>query len=264
MIETSSHGTSYQLHGPENHPVVALVHGLGLSQETWNGHAPELAKNYRVLTYDLFGHSDSIAPPTLPSVTLFSDQLRDLMDELNIYKAAIVGFSLGGMINRRFAMDYPDRASALVVLNSPHDRGEKAQKLVEQQAADSDAGGVGATLDAAIMRWFTQAFRENHPGVIQKVRDRLMANDPHIYAQCRSVLAHGVKELIRPDPPISHPTLVMTCEHDSGSTPKMSYDIAAEIEGAETMIVSDLQHMGLVERPELFTTPILEFLNKHL
>ena len=153
MIETSSHGTSYQLHGPENHPVVALVHGLGLSQETWNGHAPELAKNYRVLTYDLFGHSDSIAPPTLPSVTLFSDQLRDLMDELNIYKAAIVCFSLGGMINRRFARDYPDRASALVVLNSPHDRGEKAQKLVEQQAADSDAGGVGATLNTAFDRY---------------------------------------------------------------------------------------------------------------
>jgi alpha-beta hydrolase superfamily lysophospholipase len=39
-------------------------------------------------------------------------------------RAALVWFSLGGMINRRCAMDHPDRVSALVILNSPHERGE--------------------------------------------------------------------------------------------------------------------------------------------
>jgi pimeloyl-ACP methyl ester carboxylesterase len=77
------------------------------------------------------------------------------------------------------------------------------------------------------------------------------------------VLAAGVTELIRPVPPITHPTLVMTCENDTGSTPAMSHAIASEIAGAETIIVPGLQHLGLLERPELFTGPTKDFLARH-
>ncbi len=263
MQRTARNGTVYEMHGPADRPVVALVHGLGLTRETWNGLLPDLGERFRILNYDLFGHGQSAPPPSTPSVRLFSGQLRELMDELAIERVAIVGFSLGGMINRRFAMDYPDRVSSLVILNSPHDRGEEAQKLVEQRAADSGSGGPDATLDATIERWFTGKFRREHPETINQVRSWVLANDPQTYAQCRMVLAHGVRELIRPEPPITHPALVMTCENDSGSTPKMSHDIASEIEGAQTIIVPQLQHMGLVEQPGLFTEPILDFLNKH-
>ena len=54
----------------------------------------------------------------------------------------------------------------------------------------------------------------------------------------------------------------MTCENDSGSTPAMSHAIAAEIAGAEVQIVPTLQHLGLMEQPDLFSGPILEFLKK--
>jgi pimeloyl-ACP methyl ester carboxylesterase len=85
-----------------------------------------------------------------------------------------------------------------------------------------------------------------------------------IYTQCRQVLANGVVELIRPTPPIVQPTLVMTAENDSGSTPAMSHAIAAEITGAQTIIVPALQHMALVEAPSQFTEPVLRFLDEAL
>jgi len=88
-----------------------------------------------------------------------------------------------------------------------------------------------------------------------------MANDHAIYAQCRRVLANGVVELIRPKPAITLPSLIITCENDSGSTPAMSQAIGSEIADSKVIIVPKLQHMGLVERPELFTQPILSFLN---
>ncbi len=74
----------------------------------------------------------------------------------------------------------------------------------------------------------------------------------------------GVVELIRPDPPIRHPTLVMTAENDSGSTPAMTRAIAAEIPGAETVIVPHRQHMALAEEPARFTGPLLRFLDQEL
>ncbi len=264
MKQTSSNGTVYSLTGKKNAPVIVLIHGLGLTRDTWASHLSDYEKDYTVLNYDLYGHGESAAPPEVPRLTTFSEQLRELMDELAIDKAALIGFSLGGMINRRFAMDHPTRVTALGILNSPHERGDEAQKLVEERASQSDAGGPGATIEATLVRWFTPRFLETRKPMLQMIKDWVMANDHAIYAQCRMVLANGVVELIRPEPPITTPSLVISCENDSGSTPAMSQAIASEIADAEVVIIAKLQHMGLVERPELFTQPILKFLNARL
>lgn len=260
-MEKARNGTAWSLQGPEGAPVVALIHGLGLTHNTWQWHLPALMSRYRVLNYDLYGHGDSTAPPRKLDLTLFSEQLRGLMDELGIARAALVGFSLGGMINRRFALDHPNRTLALGILNSPHERGEEAQRKVEARAMDSAAGGPGANLDETIDRWFTSGFQEREPGIIEDIRRWVLANDPEHYASARRVLAFGVTELIRPAIPIRCPALVITATNDSGSTPAMTHAIAAEIPGAKSLIVPELQHMALVEDPAAFTGPLLDFLS---
>jgi (E)-2-((N-methylformamido)methylene)succinate hydrolase len=259
-LPRSKTGTSYDLTGPIGAPVLVLVHGLGLTRATWAAFVPALAQDYRVLAYDLPGHGDSALPQEVPSLTMLSAHLLALLDDLQIARATIIGFSLGGMINRRFAMDHPGRVTALVVLNSPHERTPQAQRLVEDRAARTGEGGPAATIDSTLARWFTPHFLQDAPDVVAKVRDLVLANDPDNYTRHRQVLAAGVVELIRPMPPITAPTLVMTCEHDSGSTPGMTHAIASEVNGAETVIVPGLQHLGLIEQPDLFIQTILQFL----
>lgn len=264
-MAVSETGTAYDLSGPEGAPVVVLIHGLGLTRgSTWGKIAPVLARHYRVLAYDLLGHGDTALPQGAVTLTALSEQLITLMDELGINQAALVGFSLGGMINRRCAMDHPGRVSALGVLNSPHDRGEAQQQIVEQRARDTAAGGPAAGIDVTLARWFTERFRRDHPDQVAKVRDIVLANDSANYAAHKRVLAEGVRELIAPKPPIALPMLVMTCEHDSGSSPAMSHTIATETSGAETVIVPQYQHLGLIERPELFAWPLQDFLDRAL
>ena len=258
----SKTGTSYDLTGPSGAPVVVLVHGLGLTRATWAAFVPALAQHYRVLDYDLCGHGESSLPADTPSLATLSGQLVNLLDELHIARATIIGFSLGGMINRRFVMDHPGRMTALIVLNSPHERMPEAQRLVEERALQTDAGGPAATIDSTLARWFTPQFLQDAPDVVAQIRATVLANDPGNYTRHRQVLATGVVELIKPSPPIAVPTLVMTCEHDSGSTPAMAHAIASEIAGAQTVIVPRLQHLGLIERPELFIQPILRFLGR--
>ena len=231
-----------------------------IRDRVWEDYLTPFAQRFRVLSYDLFGHGDSADPNGMPSLTMFSEQLLALLDELGIDRCTIIGFSLGGMINRRFAIDHPDRLDAMVILNSPHERDPEAQKLVELRALDSAAGGPGATLDATIERWFTPAFIAAHGDYIERVRGWVLANDADNYASCRRVLAFGVVELIRPQPPITHPTLVMTCENDTGSTPAMSQAIAGEIAGSQVIVVPGLQHMGLVENTSFFIAAIAEYL----
>jgi len=269
-IDTAIHpaftaaGTAYRSYGSQDAPVVLLVHGLGLDSQTWHTHIADYAEEFRVITYDLFWHGESATPAATPGLGEFSVQIVELLDSLKITQAAIVGFSLGGMINRRVALDYPQRVSALAILNSPHERSESAQKMVEERAAQSEEGGPAANLDITIKRWLTPYFIDNNPEYIASLRKHIVANNAKTYAQCRMVLAAGVTELIRPEVPINKPTIVMTCEHDSGSTPQMSHAIASEISNAETIIVPRLQHLGLIEQPKLFTYPVVEFLKRHL
>ena len=252
-------GTAFDISGPDGAPVMVLIHGLGLCRRLWDDHLPALAAGHRVLRYDLYGHGDSAPPPAPASLTVYADQLARLCDHLDIANPVIVGFSIGGMINRRFAMDYPGRAAALIILNSPHDRGPQAQEQVEARAAAVRDEGRMATMDAALDRWFTPEFRRDRPSVMQLVRAWREIVDPESYAEAAMVLAVGVRELVRPQPPISCPTLVVTCAHDSGSTPSMSRSIGTEIDGAEVQIVERLQHLGLIEEPAAFTRPILAF-----
>jgi len=261
MSDQTPDGTAFTQYGEQHDRCIVLIHGLGLTQETWQGHVEALSRRYHVLTYDLYGHGESAAAPELPSLSLFARQLDTLLSHLGVSAAHIVGFSLGGMINRRFALDYPQRTLSLGIFNSPHERTKDAQCLVEERAAQNDADGPGATIDTAIVRWFTKAFIEQRPDYIKRIKSWVMANEPDSYAQCRMVLATGVTELINPTPSIKVPTLVMTCENDTGSTPAMSHAIAAEIIGARTIIVPQLQHMGLTEAPALFTEPLLLFLD---
>lgn len=258
MFEVAPDGTAYAVHG--DGPPVVLIHGLGLSQRLWDAHLPAFAA-HRVLTYDLHGHGNSAPIATEFSLTVFAEQLSKLMDHVGMAHAHIVGFSIGGMINRRFALDYPEKVLSLAILNSPHDRGEEAQAHVETRARSARDQGAFATFDAALQRWFTPAYLQQGTGP-EAVRNWRTQVDDESYAQTAWVLAHGVRELTGRHEQITCPTIVMTCENDSGSTPAMSMDIAAEIPGAETIIIPRLQHLGLMEESSQFTHPLIDFLAK--
>lgn len=263
--EQTGNGTAHELHGRPGAPVVAFVHGLGLNRGMWRAFAAALSGRYRVLVYDLFGHGGSAPPPGAVSLSMFSLQLQELLDALGVDKCAIAGFSLGGMINRRFALDFPESVTALAIFNSPHKRSAQEQKSAAQRAAQT-AKSMAAALDATMARWFTPEFRAAQPETVAQVRQWVMANDPAVYAGCRRLLVDGVAELTarahRSAPPLARPALVMTCENDVGSTPAMSHAIAAEIPGAQARIVPGLRHLGLVERPAEFTGPLLQFLDR--
>lgn len=251
-------GTAWEITG-EGAPV-ALIHGLGLSRRLWDPLLPALSARHRVLAYDLYGHGQSAPLPEPASLALYARQLAGVMNAAGLAKAAVVGFSIGGLINRWFVRAYPQRCAALVVLNAPHRRSAEAQAEVEGRARAAAEEGPMATMDAALERWFTPGFRAASPAVMETVRAWRAEADPASYAGAARVLAEGVPALLAAPPSYVGPALVMTGEHDSGSTPAMSRAIAAETPDAVCQIVPGLRHLGLLETPAAFTDPILSVL----
>lgn len=258
---TTPRGTAFESTGGNGRALV-LVHGLGLNRHAWQWQLPALRTRYNVITYDLHGHGNSSAPPETPSLSLFAAQLQELLDHLGIAKAAVAGFSLGGMIARRFAMDNPDRLWALAVLHSAHTRDPAAQAAVEARVNQAREQGPSATVEAALSRWFTEGFRAANPATMDLVRRWIIANRREIYAPIYKVLADGVTELVSPTPPIAVPALVMTADEDFGNSPDMSRAIAAEIPGARLVILPGLRHMAMAEAPDLFNAPLRSFLEQ--
>lgn len=261
MTRLTPHGTAYE-HFGNGADTVVLVHGLGLNRHSWQWQVPALAREFRVLTYDLHGHGESSVPPAQPSLTLFSEQLRELLDHNGLARAAVLGFSLGGMIARRFAMDHGERLWALGILHSAHARDQAAHDAIQARVVQAAKDGPAATAEAALGRWFTDDFRSRNPEMMDEVRRWILANRKEVYAPIYQVLVDGVTELVAPEPPISCPTLVMTGEEDYGNSAGMSRAIAAEIAGSELVILPGLRHMALAEAPELFNAKLLAFLNR--
>ena len=254
--------TAWDLQG-EGPPVV-LIHGFGLNRAMWQWQLPALTPHFSVLTYDLLGHGESAPPDGTPGLAMFSAQLLRLMDRCAIERAAIVGFSLGGMIGRRFALDRTGRLSALAILNSPHDRSPAEREAVRARVRQTEAEGPSANVDSALERWFTPVFRAEAPDTVTLVRNWIMANDPAVYPRIYRVLAEGDAEIVRGLERIACPTLVMTGADDPGNTPAMARAMAGLIPGARLAILPGLRHMALAETPEAVNEPLCAFLRDTL
>lgn len=89
------------------HPFV-MGHNVFMHQES-------LAENYRLIFYDLAGHGQSTSGNTSLTIELLANHLKILLDHLKVEKAVICGYSHGGLIAQEFALQYPERTSALIL-----------------------------------------------------------------------------------------------------------------------------------------------------
>jgi pimeloyl-ACP methyl ester carboxylesterase len=101
--------------GPE---ALLLIHGMAGSSETWREVIPQLSRKYRVVAPDLLGHGQSAKPRGDYSLGAFAVLLRDLLDELGITRATIVGQSLGGGVAMQFVYQHPDYCQRLILISS--------------------------------------------------------------------------------------------------------------------------------------------------
>ena len=98
--------------------VIVLLHGIAGSSQTWRALVGPLSRRYRVIAPDLLGHGNSTKPRADYSLGALSALVRDILDELGIARATIVGHSLGGGIAMQFVYQHPDYVDRLVLIGS--------------------------------------------------------------------------------------------------------------------------------------------------
>ena len=109
--------TDIQLHFIEQgqgQPLI-LLHGNGESCDFFEHQIPYFSKDYRVIAIDTRGHGQSPRGEKPFTIAQFAEDLHDFMDESDIEKAVLLGFSDGGNIALTFALKYPERVDKMIV-----------------------------------------------------------------------------------------------------------------------------------------------------
>jgi pimeloyl-ACP methyl ester carboxylesterase len=98
-------------------PDLLLVHGFGASTDHWRKNIEVLSRHYRVWAIDLLGFGRSQKPNITYSADLWRDQLREFCEAIIKAPVFIAGNSLGGYSALCFAVDCPQQAQGLILLN---------------------------------------------------------------------------------------------------------------------------------------------------
>ncbi len=258
---------SYELAGEGECTV--LIHGFSDNLTMWYNQIPELAKKYKVLAYDVRGHGQTESQDNRFSMDLFADDLYELLKALNINKACVLGYSMGGRIGVTFALNHPDMTTGLVFANSGipgPDLQLSPQEIAEMEERRGQMLSLLETADieviSDVMAEFSLSpgFRGREPEIFQKYKNVKLKNDPRHYAPIMQEIAKTIE-----NPPdltqLKCPALIIAGEQDGF----MSLDVAKSMELAIPNVrikIFPTGHASAIEMPEAFNQAVLEFLDK--
>jgi pimeloyl-ACP methyl ester carboxylesterase len=237
-----------------------LVHGLGDDHRAWRRTLPDLMLHHRVVLYDLRGHGGTTAGRGDGTLRQLGGDLVALMDSIGIDRADIAGFSLGGTVAMRVAIDHPERTRGLVLVATSSRVGRAAADWYRQRAEMVEQGEpqLRDTLDRDTVDVYSESPAELEAGLLIR---RQSTSDPSGYGNACTAMAalHAAPldpELVR----ISAPTLVVASDLDRHCPPKAAGIIAAGIAGSRLEVIPGAGHPIPVEKPRELAGLINSFL----
>jgi len=248
-------------------PPVVLLHGLGCGKRMWLHQIRALKRHFRVIAYDQRGHGLTEAPSEAAhySAGHLARDLLGVLDVLNIRRAAIVGFSLGGGPALALAASQPERVSHLVLadVGAGADEPIKIEALARRWVDLIRRGDTDELVCDMLRSELFKAYarrnlrRRNHMAALLRATpiDGLRFTLSQVLAKRKSLFR--LSGLLKS---IQVPTLVMAGQHDYVCS-KATRFMAQTIPNATLKLVADSGHMAPLEEPSAFNTALLEFLS---
>jgi pimeloyl-ACP methyl ester carboxylesterase len=116
FVQVGPHRIHYLIGG--DGPTILLLHGHPSRALEWGPLLHKLASKNRVIAIDFLGYGESDAPDVDYNVSTQASITLGLLDALNIPQSDVLGFSMGGWIALKIAIDHPDRVRRLVLVDS--------------------------------------------------------------------------------------------------------------------------------------------------
>lgn len=265
----------YEVKG-EGEPLL-LVHGFGSEKESWNAQFEPLSEHFKVIRFDNRGAGESERPNQPYQMETFADDAAALLNQLNIKKTNIVGWSLGGMVVQQFAVMYPERIKKIVLINTlPKWPGE--EKGLNMYKNDQIAGyhrkmedPKAAFFEGARLN-YSRKFRKKMEENPQKTFHGLFSAQDLIdisvlhpaTPQDIKNYTHALKtyDVMDKLSEIEEETLIITAEKDRITPLSMNKIIHKRIPNSKLIVLEGVGHGSPREKAPTVNTNIIEFLKK--
>lgn len=246
---------------------LVLVHGFTGDTTTWDALAPHLDPRRPAAAVDLVGHGRSPVPEDPAAYTMRATVAAVVatLDAAGIARAHWLGYSMGGRVALRLALDHPDRVVSLALvgaspgIDDPAARAERART----DAALAD-GILSAGLEAFVDRWMADPLFATQARLgaarLAASRAQRLRNRPHALALTLRGMGTGADAAVTDRlAGLAVPTLVVAGAED-GKFCAIAAAMAARIPGARTAIVPGVGHAVHVEAPAALADVVEAFL----
>lgn len=251
----------YESHGA-GEPLV-LISGFASGAWNWFEQIEELAKHFRVITFDPRGVARSeITGETKVSIRAIADDISELLDALDIKKAHLLGVSFGGFVAQEFALNYPEKLGKLILACTGFGGKNHVAPAWEVLTAfvSTDDLNKSERIRKFMIPAFTADFYAAHGEVIEAVcrlRERNVVPEKVYLAQLQSATTFDAETRVGD---IRAETLVLTGDADVVMPPQNSRNLARAIPNAKLEIIENGGHLFFIEKAAEFNRIITNFL----
>lgn len=239
-----------------------LVHGLADDHRAWRKVLTWLALDRRVIAYDVRGHGQTSLGQAEGTLGQLSADLVALLDALELERVDLCGFSMGGTIVMRSAIDHPHRVRRLLPVATSSRVGRAAAQWYRERI---ELGSQGVERIQVTLREDTRDQFANAPNEFDdhwRTRRESTA-DPRGYVNgCRAMVSLNSEPLDPELNGIQARTLVIAAELDSHCPPAAAQIIVDRISSAQLVVIPGSGHQVEVERPAELSATVLEFLRR--
>jgi pimeloyl-ACP methyl ester carboxylesterase len=240
-------------------PVLLFVHGFPLSHQQWQSQISEFAKTHQVIAPDLRGLGTSPLKSGQTKLTTedHADDLVVLLDNLQVKEPVILaGLSMGGYIAWQMVRKYPERLRALILCNTRvvNDTPEQAAARFQLAEKTLQLRSPQAILDVMLPKLLPPVV---NPAIVDAVKQMAHQTTPEGLAANLHALATrpNVTSML---PAIAIPSLVISSEFDTISSPAEMGQWAAMMPQARFVSLPGVGHITSMEAPEHFNKVVRE------
>ncbi|GGD77116.1 pimeloyl-ACP methyl ester esterase BioH [Lacimicrobium alkaliphilum] len=242
-------------------PELVFLHGWGLNSAVWKNFVAGLSHEYRITLIDLpgFGVNNQILPDNYNL-----DAITTMIGEVLPSASVLIGWSLGGLVAQKLAIEYPDRVQRLIcVATTPKFKAEINWPGIKPEVLKAFASQLHSDVNATVNRFLAiQAMGSPRAKADILALKSLLDERP---AAAAAALSGGLEILRQADirsqlPAIQCPTLRIYGKKDSLVPVAVTEEVERLQPASVSMLFPGASHAPFISHANEFETAIRDYL----
>ncbi len=253
-------GIYYEVHG-EGEPLV-LLNGIMMNTLSWAEYIPLLKDHFQLIVYDMRDQGQSARLKEGYDISVHAEDLKLLLDHLEIPRTHISGISYGGQAAMVFALKYGEMVHRMVLANTSAHVDQYLRSMGDMWKRAARLYDGEAFFDLALIPIYSRSFYNNHYDWLKNRRQlfREFLTREWFDGFIRLASSNGNYDIRKDLHRIKNPALLVAAEEDIITPYEQMLEMSRGLADAQIVCVPEAGHGAVLEKIHTICTLIKGFL----